>query len=96
MKNFDFEDGIKSVLLRTPMIVPKWSNQSSICPPLGLAYVASALRKAKHDVRCVDALGEKPLQKIISEDKKFVNYGLSTQEIIKHLSSKSKVCRKFN
>jgi len=88
MKNFDFQDGIKSVLLRTPMIVPKWSNQSSICPPLGLAYVASALRKAKYDVRCVDALGEAPLQKIISEDKKFVNYGLSTEEIIKHLSSK--------
>ena len=88
MKNFDFQDNIKSVLLRTPMIVPKWSNQSSICPPLGLAYIASALRHSKHEVRCIDALGEAPLQKIISEDKKFVTYGLSTEEIIKHLSYK--------
>ena len=88
MKNFDFQDGIKSVLLRTPMVVPKWSNQSSICPPLGLAYVASALRQSKYDVRCIDALGEAPLQKIISGDKKFINYGLSTEEIIKHLSYK--------
>ena len=89
MKNFDFQNDIKLVLLRTPMIVPKWSNQSSICPPLGLAYVAAALRKAKHNVRCVDALGEAPLQKIISEDKKFVHYGLSTKQIIQHLSNEN-------
>ena len=94
MKNFDYQNtagGIKLVLLRTPMIVPKWSNQSSICPPLGLAYVAAALRQTKFEVRCIDALGEAPLQKIVSEDNKFVNYGLSTKQILKHLSH-----REFN
>ena len=91
MKHFDYQNaagGIKLVLLRTPMIVPKWSNQSSICPPLGLAYVAAALRQMKFEVRCIDALGEAPFQKIISEDNKFVNYGLSTKQILQHLSHK--------
>ena len=94
MKHFDYQNaagGIKLVLLRTPMIVPKWSNQSSICPPLGLAYVAAALRQMKFEVRCIDALGEAPFQKIISEDNKFVNYGLSTKQILQHLSH-----REFN
>ena len=91
MESFDHKDknivdGVKTVLLRTPMIIPKWGNQSSICPPLGLAYVAAALRQAKLEVRCIDALGEAPLQKIISENKKFINYGLSIEQIIQHLS----------
>ena len=91
MENFAHKhitDGVKTVILRTPMIVPKWGNQSSICPPLGLAYVAAALSQTKFEVRCIDALGEAPFQKIISEDNKFVNYGLSTKQILQHLSHK--------
>ena len=38
-------DRIKPVLLRTPMVVPKWSHTAPICPPLGLAYVAASLKK---------------------------------------------------
>ena len=34
-------------------------------------------------------LGEAPLQKIFSEDNKFVNFGLSTKEILQHLASKN-------
>ena len=77
---------IKVVLLRTPMVVPKWAHASSICPPLGLAYVAASLQQAKYEIRCVDALGEAPLQKIISENNNFVNIGLSTTQIIQHLA----------
>ena len=58
-------DKIKLVLLRTPMVVPKWAHANSICPPLGLAYVAASLLQANHKVRCIDALGEAPFQKII-------------------------------
>ena len=77
---------IKVVLLRTPMVVPKWAHASSICPPLGLAYVAASLQQAKYEIRCIDALGEAPLQKIISENNNFVNIGLSTTQIIQHLA----------
>ena len=56
---------IKVVLLRTPMGVPKWAHASSICPPLGLAYVAASLQQAKYEIRCVDALGEAPLVHVL-------------------------------
>lgn len=92
MENFDYQNtinGIKLVLLRPPLTLPKWNNSHSICPPLGLAYVAASLRHAGYEVRSVDALGEAPLQKIVSEDKKFISFGLSTKQILQHLSSKN-------
>ena len=80
---------IKVVLLRTPMVVPKWAHASSICPPLGLAYVAAALLQAGYDVRCIDSLGEAPFQKIVYENNSnFINYGLSPTEIVQHLAAK--------
>ena len=85
----NINDRIKLVLLRTPMVLPKWNNSHSICPPLGLAYVAASLQQAGYEVRCIDALGEAPLQKIFSEDNKFVNFGLSTKEILQHLAFKN-------
>ena len=39
-------DRIKLVLLRTPMVVPKWAHVETVCPPLGLAYVAASLQQA--------------------------------------------------
>ena len=81
-------DRIKLALLRTPMVVPKWGHVETVCPPLGLAYVAASLQQAGYEVSCVDAIGEAPLQRIISEDKNFVNYGLSIEQILQHLASK--------
>ena len=81
-------DRIKPVLLRTPLVVPKWSHTAPICPPLGLAYVAASLRQTGYEVRCVDALGEAPLQRIATEDNKYLYYGLSIKEILQHLAFK--------
>ena len=81
-------DQIKPVLFRTPLVVPKWSHTAPICPPLGLAYVAASLKRAGYDVRCVDALGEAPLQRIATEDNKYLYYGLSIKEILQHLAFK--------
>ena len=78
----------KVVLLRTPMVVPKWAHTQSICPPLGLAYVAGKLQQAGYEVRCVDALGESPFQQIVSENTNFINVGLSTKEILQHIAYK--------
>ena len=42
---------IKVVLLRTPMVVPKWTHANSICSPLGLAYVSASLQQAKYAIK---------------------------------------------
>jgi len=73
------------VLLRPPLIFQKWENASTICPPLGLAYVAAAIRNAGFNLRCVDALGEAPFQRIILENPNFLAYGLSTPEIVERV-----------
>ena len=56
MTNYDYQNTtnrIKVVLLRTPIVVPKMSHVFSICPPLGLAYVAAAIQKANFEVNDV-------------------------------------------
>ncbi|MBI4489158.1 MAG: cobalamin B12-binding domain-containing protein [Deltaproteobacteria bacterium] len=73
------------VLLRPPLVIQKWENASTICPPLGLAYVAAAIRNAGFNLRCVDALGEAPFQRIILENPNFLVYGLSTREIVERV-----------
>lgn len=73
------------VLLRPPMVVPRWAHVSSICPPLGLAYVAASIRKAGFQVRCVDALGEAPFQCLVLENPNFLSYGLSIPQIVERV-----------
>lgn len=75
------------VLLRPPMVVPKWAHSASICPPLGLAYLAASIRKAGYKVRCVDALGEAPFQRIVLDNSNYLSYGLSTPEIIERVGT---------
>ena len=79
---------IKLLLLRNPMVVPKWGHMESICPPLGLAYVAASIQQAGYDVSCLDALGEAPLQRNVLEDKNLISFGLSIEQILQHLASK--------
>ncbi len=73
------------VLLRPPMVVPKWAHSSSICPPLGLAYLAASIRKTGYNVRCLDALGEAPFQRVVLENPNFLSFGLSTPEIVERV-----------
>jgi radical SAM superfamily enzyme YgiQ (UPF0313 family) len=80
------------VLLRPPMVVPKWAHAESKCPPLGLAYVAAAVRNAGYAVRCVDALGEAPFQCIVLENPNFLTYGLSTPEIVERVGKCDILC----
>lgn len=73
------------VLLRTSMVVPKWAMNTATCPALGLAYIAAAIRNAGFDVRCVDAVGEDPLKRIILENPNFLSFGLSIPEIVEQV-----------
>ena len=79
---------IKLLLLRNPMIVPKWGHMESICPPLGLAYVAASIQQAGYEVSCLDALGEAPLQRNVLKDKNLISFGLSIEQILQRLASK--------
>lgn len=49
---------MKITLVHPPMTLTDVRKPPQIQPPLGMAYVAAALRAAGHDVRVVDGLGE--------------------------------------
>src|SRR5262249_5774114 len=49
-------------------------------PPLGLAYVAAALREARHDVAVVDAIGEGPEHR--ERERGLVRLGLPESALV--------------
>jgi len=53
--------------------------------PLGLAYIASALRKAGHEVSVVDAVGKAPDQVTPGSRRQISQLGLRPEQIVEHL-----------
>ena len=76
-------------LLHPPTFVAQGNLQNSRpSPPLGLAYVAAALRKAGHDCTVIDAIAEAPTQ-TISAGPLLNRLGLTDDEILKRIDPKS-------
>ena len=79
------EDGTLVTLVRPPCIVmPGALSTHGPTPPIGLAYVAAALRRAGHAVRLIDAPGEamsqaEPFPSPVGELERI---GLSTEEVV--------------
>ncbi len=51
---------MKIILINPPQVFSLSQTSASAVPPLGLLYVATALKAAGHDVRIIDALGAEP------------------------------------
>ena len=78
-------------LVRPPTLVAKWAHTTPTCPPIGLAYVAGALRHAGHDVHAVDAVGEASEQMLETDDRRFLSHGLSVEDIVARVPANTKV-----
>lgn len=67
-------------LVRPPTVVARWAHTTPTCPPIGLAYVASALRSAGHTVHVVDGVGD-AITTFRALDERFLVHGLTADEI---------------
>jgi radical SAM superfamily enzyme YgiQ (UPF0313 family) len=72
-------------LIRPPTIQAKWGHSTPTCPPLGLAYVAAAVRHAGHAVHIVDAVGEAVFQLLPLDEPRLLAHGLSADQIVSRI-----------
>ncbi len=73
------------VLIRSATVMPTaTANALYELPPIGLAYVAAALKKAGHRVRIIDAFGEAP-GRLNHETDGFTTKGLTAEGIIERI-----------
>lgn len=71
----------KVTLIRPPSVVSAGSYIGSLTPPIGLAYLASALRHNNHQVSIVDAVGMDP-EKSTYLGNKLILRGINFSEIL--------------
>ena len=70
-------------LSRCPALVAKWGVSSGLlCPPIGLAYLASSLRKRGHEVTIVDPVGEAPFEVNPIPGRPLVTYGWTLEKTV--------------
>lgn len=87
-------------LVRPPVLINKKAFSMNSTPPLGLAFIAAALKK-NHHIHVVDAIAENPTQfnaidlrlNIVRQydTESLVTNGLSTEEIIQRIPPQSDV-----
>src|SRR5688572_10573400 len=71
------------IVLINPNLVVQRSDPFTtgiVYMPVGLAYVAAALRRAEIPVKVIDAFGERPRQ--ASAEGKFLAFGLTSDEVV--------------
>lgn len=74
----------KICLIRPSIVVPAHNITTIFTPPLGLAYVAGALREAGFELQFIDALGES-LDTRHPADYNCYLYGLSSEQTIEKI-----------
>jgi anaerobic magnesium-protoporphyrin IX monomethyl ester cyclase len=75
---------LRVALVRPPVYASRYNTSETPVPPLGLAYLASAVRNAGHDVRVIDALGE-DLDGPRPAETGWWRYGIPLEEIEERL-----------
>jgi len=83
---------LRVCLVRPPTLTSASAFGQDAVPPLGLAYVAGALRAAGHEVCAVDAVGEAVHQysRLRSGEHALV-HGLRTEEIVTRIDPQAEV-----
>ena len=82
---------MKVCLIEPPKFVSLTNFVSTISmPPIGLAYIAAAIREVGHDVTVVDGSGSAPRSYHIFKDKIRVR-GLTQEQIIERIPYDSQV-----
>lgn len=82
----DHSDAPSTVtLVRPPILIPRAAMTAPTCPPVGVAYLAGALRAAGHDVCVIDAVGEAPRHYEPIGDARFLSHGLPLEEIARRV-----------
>ena len=76
----------KVALVRPPMRIPRYAFSGLTVPPLGLAYVAAALRQKGHEVTLIDSVGE-DIEQNIPYHADCVLHGLTTDQILERIPS---------
>jgi len=74
---------MKVVLIFPPELYSKTQFASGVLPPLGISYIAGILHAKGHEVKIIDAIGEKPEQFI--DCGKHLLRGLTFGEIIRQI-----------
>ena len=79
--------GVRLVLLNPPGLKPQGGLQMHTPnPPIGLAYIASSLRRADHDIQVIDAVGEAPDNITLAPFRRdFMVQGLAVPEVVSRI-----------
>jgi anaerobic magnesium-protoporphyrin IX monomethyl ester cyclase len=78
-------------LIRPPNVMAKQSLVNALYPPIGLAYLASALRQGGFDVSIIDALGE-DMDRFEPAHRPDIYFnGLRPEEIVNRIPADSKI-----
>ncbi len=80
---------MKVCLINPPILHKGISFARSATPPLGLAYIAGALRSAGHEVQVIDAAAETSEKNAFKED--IFLFGLSKEAILKNIDPDTEV-----
>jgi hypothetical protein len=79
---------MKCTLIRCPQTFGKFVSAAYAVPPIGLAYVAAALREAGHDVHVIDVTGE-AIEQFTSISDTWLRRGLTDDEILERIAPDS-------
>ena len=77
-------------IIRPPIVVPKWAHTTIVCPPVGMAYLASSLRAAKHPVKLIDSVGEAVFSvREVDTHRSLMATGLTPEQVLDRIDPKT-------